>query len=91
MLPRLFKDRLPPPSMKLIECCPESEDLGEGVKQTNEEIELEAKEDGEEDEERTDTPYDEEGRLARIPKTLPILKRKPTAFKRKKKQSKRRN
>ena len=45
VLPRLFNDRLLPPSMKLIECCRDSEDLCERVKQTNNEMELEAKED----------------------------------------------
>ena len=67
VLPRLFKDRLLPPSIKLIEFCADSEDLGERVKQTNKETELEAKEDGEEEEEPSDTPYDEEGEVSQDP------------------------
>ena len=58
--PRLFKDGLLPPLIKMIECCSDSEDLGGRVKQTNKEMEFEAKEDGEEDEEPSDTPYNEE-------------------------------
>ena len=64
VLPRLLKHGLLPPSIKLIECCPDSEDLGERVKQTNKEIELEAGENGEEDEEPSDTPHDEDGELS---------------------------
>ena len=63
-LPRLLKDRYLPPSIKLIQCPSDSEDLGVGVKQTNKEIELEAKEDAEEGEELSDTPYDEEGEVS---------------------------
>ena len=64
LLPRLFKDRLLPPSIKLIEFCPDSENLGERVKETNKETELEATEDGEEEEEPRDILYDEEGEVS---------------------------
>ena len=64
VLPMLFKHGFLPPSKKLIECCPDSEDLRERVKQTNKGMELRAKEDGEEDEEPRDTPYDEEAEVS---------------------------